>query len=158
MAPATEAAAAMSGQTSILTAAVERARAAGDANLIVAAIPFARFMGIAASGSLERPEIALPFQADLIGNPFVPAIHGGAMGAFLELAAVVTLLSSGRTKVLPKLMTSTVEFLRPGREKTVYAEAKVERLGSSLATMGVTAWQDGRDRPVALATARFLLK
>ena len=50
----------------------------------------------------------------LIGNPALPALHGGTLGALLESAAIFELLWRAETIVLPKTITLTVDYLRSG--------------------------------------------
>mgnify|MGYP003622984668 CR=1 FL=1 len=48
--------------------------------------PFARWLGIRVG---EGGTLVMPFSPKIIGNPMLPAIHGGMTGAFLETAAIV---------------------------------------------------------------------
>ena len=98
----------------------------------------------------------MPFADPLIGNPVIPALHGGAIGAFLELTAVAA-LARGDGGRLPRTIGVTVEYLRTGRSRDTYARAEVKRMGRRIANVAVEAWQDERARPVALLYGRFLL-
>ena len=48
--------------------------------------PFARCLGIRLG---EDDTLVMPFSPKIIGNPVLPAIHGGMTGAFLETTAIV---------------------------------------------------------------------
>src|SRR5215475_1655114 len=48
--------------------------------------PFARCLGIRIA---EDGTLVMPFSPKIIGNPMLPAIHGGMTGAFLETTAIV---------------------------------------------------------------------
>ena len=48
--------------------------------------PFARCLGIRIG---EDGTLVMPFSQKIIGNPILPAIHGGMTGAFLETTAIV---------------------------------------------------------------------
>src|SRR6266568_9298628 len=48
--------------------------------------PFARCLGIRIG---EEDTLVMPFSPKIIGNPILPAIHGGMTGAFLETTAIV---------------------------------------------------------------------
>src|SRR3954470_23205300 len=48
--------------------------------------PFARCLGIRVG---EDGTLVMPFSPKIIGNPILPAIHGGMTGAFLATAAIV---------------------------------------------------------------------
>jgi uncharacterized protein (TIGR00369 family) len=100
----------------------------------------------------------LPFRDDLVGNTRLPALHGGAQGAFLEIAALVALaltLEAGARQ--PLTVGVTVEYLRPARARDTLARPMIKRLGRRIATIHVEAWQDDPAAPVALLQGRFLL-
>ena len=112
----------------------------------------------------------LPFTDSLIGNPRLPALHGGATAAFLEIAAMMELawnslwdgveadgaLPDGPLR-LPKTIDFTVDYLRPGLPRDAYARARVNRSGRRYASVHVEAWQDNRARLFAQATGHFLM-
>ena len=110
-----------------------------------------------ASEELKRRD-PVDFAEPLIGNPTIPALHGGVLGAFMELTAVAELARRGDGDgPLPRTIGVTVEYLRSGRARDTYARAEVRRLGRRIANVAVEAWQDDRARPVALLHGRFLL-
>ena len=59
--------------------------------LLVEGVPYIRWMGIRFDRRGDELTATMPFDEKLIGNPFLPAIHGGATAAFLEIAALVEL-------------------------------------------------------------------
>ena len=50
-----------------------------------------------------------------------------------------------------KPITVTVDFMRPGLPKDVYACGQVVRVGGRIANVAVTAWQDEPGRAIAAA-------
>ncbi len=52
--------------------------------------PFARALGIRLG---DDGTLVMPFSPRIIGNPILPAIHGGITGAFLETTAIVGVTS-----------------------------------------------------------------
>ena len=111
---------------------------------------------------------------DPIGNPALPALHGGATAAFLEVTAIIGLawtstwgeiegesldIEAVQTGVLalPKTIDFTVDYLRPGLPRDAYARARVNRSGRRYASVHVEAWQDNRDRLFAEASGHFLM-
>ena len=58
---------------------------------LVASVPYARFLNITFDRRGDELTAQLNFDEKLIGNPFLPAIHGGVTAAFLEVTAVMTL-------------------------------------------------------------------
>src|SRR5215469_10886125 len=61
--------------------------------------PFARCLGIRAN---EDGMLVMPFSPKIIGNPMLPAIHGGMTGAFLETTAIVGVTRELGVSALPK--------------------------------------------------------
>jgi uncharacterized protein (TIGR00369 family) len=99
----------------------------------------------------------LPFRPDLIGNPALPALHGGVIGAFLEFSAALQLCVVRETAKPPLTIGLTVEYLRPGRARALYARASIKRLGRRITNVHVEAWQDEKGTPVALLQGRFMV-
>ena len=65
----------------------------GQAELdaMLARIPYARFLGVRMELHGDEMTAVLPFAPHLIGNPTLPALHGGVIGAFMEMTAVLQL-------------------------------------------------------------------
>ena len=117
----------------------------------------------------------LPFDPKLVGNPMLPAIHGGVTAAFMEVAAIIELswsllwddMEQGRVDLtdptqppqfrLPKTIDFAVDYLRSGLPRDAYARARVNRSGRRYASVHVEAWQDNRSRLFAQATGHFLM-
>ncbi len=100
----------------------------------------------------------LPYAEHLVGNPLVPALHGGAVGAFMEVVASGALLASQKLVRLPKPIDIAVDYLRPARPVDVYARAIIGRSGARIANVRVEAWQGRREAPVATLHGHFLIK
>ena len=136
---------------------IEEARRTGNWSLLTAAIPYAVFLGIDVDGSSGELVSKMRFSPELIGNPTVPALHGGTLGALLESAAIFQLLWESETPILPKTISITVDYLHAGRPRDTFAKGVITKLGRRVASVQVSAWQDNRDRPIATANAHFLL-
>ncbi len=142
---------------------------------LVEGVPYIGFLGIEVERHGDELTAILPYSDKLIGNPLLPAIHGGVTASFLEVTAIVEIswamlwddLESGRLDAaaltpetlprLPKTIDFTVDYLRTGLPRDAYARARVTRAGRRYATVAVDAWQDNRDRPIATATCHFLM-
>lgn len=124
---------------------------------ILAAIPYARFLGVEVEQVDGQLECVLPFRNEIVGNPRLPAVHGGVLGAFLELTALLRLLDENGTERVPKPITFSADYLRSAGPTTTRARANIFKLGRRIATVHVVAWQDHPSRPVASANAKFLL-
>ncbi len=144
-------------------------------NALVQGVPYIRFLGIAFDRRGDELTAIMPFDEKLIGNPILPALHGGATAAFLEMTAIIGLswsmlweriesgdldidkLVAGELPRLPKTIDFTVDYLRSGLPRDGYARAQVNRSGRRYASVHVEAWQDNRARPFAQATGHFLM-
>ena len=58
---------------------------------LVAGVPYIGFLGITFDRRGDELTAVLPFDDRLIGNPAIPALHGGVTAAFLETAAIIEL-------------------------------------------------------------------
>ncbi len=137
--------------------AVTAVRESGDFTALHDSIPYARFMGITAE--LVDGDVVgrMRYSDHLIGNATVPALHGGTLGALMESTAIFKLLWKGETTAVPKTINITVEYLRGARPQDVFAKAVFTRHGRRVANVRVFAYQDDPEKPVAVATAHFLL-
>lgn len=138
-------------------------------------VPYNRWLGVAFDRLGDELTARLPYKEPLIGNPFLPAIHGGVTGAFLEITALTQLawdaawsimedggesadaLFSGTFPPMPKTIDITIDYLRSGRPRETYARAHVQKAGRRVANLSVQAWQDNRDRPIAVLRGNFLM-
>jgi uncharacterized protein (TIGR00369 family) len=136
---------------------IAAAKQDGDPQRLSAAIPYARFLGLTAHVEAGELISTMRYADHLIGNPTIPALHGGTLGALLESAAIFELLWSSETVVLPKTITFTVDYLRSGAPTDTHARGIVTRHGRRVANVRVEAWQDDRSRPIATAHAHFLV-
>jgi uncharacterized protein (TIGR00369 family) len=119
--------------------------------------PYARFLGVTAGSVDDELALVLPFSPHLIGNPSLPALHGGVIGAIMELSALsqLTLLHPRVSPHQP--IDVTIEYLRPGRAQTTHVSAHLKKVGRRIANVQVEAWQESRDQPIAAMRGHFLL-
>ena len=122
----------------------------------LAATPYASFLGIEATWTDGVASIVLPYRDALVGNTSLPALHGGVLGGFLEMTALIALTThvpSGRATTID----FTIEYLRSAGPCDTYARATIKRLGRRFANVDAAAWQDDPSRPVAAISGRFLV-
>ncbi len=142
---------------------------------LVEAVPYIRFLGIQFERRGDELTGILPFRKELIGNPLLPALHGGVTAAFLEVTAVMTLnwsylwedVESGKLDLegtapedlpsLPKTVGLTIDYLRTGLPRDAYARARITRAGRRYASVQVEGWQDNHAKLYAQATCHFLM-
>ena len=120
-------------------------------------IPYAAYLNIAAEVHGNEILFILPAADKLIGNPTLPAIHGGVVGAFMEQAAALHLVAKMEKPSLPKIINFSLDYLRPARLRDTYAQCILTRQGRQIANVSVSAWQEQSDKPNATARAHFLL-
>jgi uncharacterized protein (TIGR00369 family) len=133
------------------------AKAAHNYQGLVDLVPYARFLGLTAGMQGDELITTMRYAGHLIGNPSLPALHGGTLGALLESAAVFELLWRAETIVLPKTITLTVDYLRSGAPADTHAVGIVTRQGRRVTNVRMEAWQADRKAPVATAHAIFLV-
>lgn len=144
-------------------------------NALVDNIPYVKFMGISFDRRGDELTALMPYRDDLIGNPFLPALHGGATAGLLEVTAIVGLawsnlwedmekgtfspeqIEAGDLPRVPKTVDFTIDYLRSGLPRDAYARAFVTRSGRRYASVRAEAWQDNRARPFAQAHGHFLM-
>lgn len=133
------------------------AKRSGDMQAVFDAIPYSKFLGLSARMEGDELITTMKYDPALIGNPSLPALHGGTLGALLESSAIFELLWRAETIVLPKTITLTVDYLRSGQPLDTHARSIVTRHGRRVANVRVEAWQTDRAIPVATAHAIFLV-
>ncbi len=133
------------------------AKQAHDFQALFDLIPYAKFLGLSASLEGDQLVTTMRFGEHLIGNPALPALHGGTLGALLESAAIFQLLWTAETIVLPKTITLTIDYLRSGAAVDTHARAIVTRQGRRVTNVRMEAWQTDPKTLVATAHAIFLV-
>jgi len=144
-------------------------------NALVGGVPYIAFLGVTFARLGDELTATMPYADKLIGNPTIPALHGGATSAFLEVTAIIGLswalmwedLEAGRIDPntidrshlprLPKTIDFSVDYLRTGLPRDSYARARVNRSGRRYASVHVEGWQDNKSRPFIQATGHFLM-
>lgn len=120
-------------------------------------LPYARFLGLRTQMEGDGLSVVMPYADRLIGNPMLPALHGGSTAALLEMTAIAQVALSYPRLRLPRPINVTVAYLRSGRPVDVVARARISRAGRRVAHVMAEAWQDDADQPIAGLSAHFLL-
>jgi uncharacterized protein (TIGR00369 family) len=140
-----------------LLAQAARDGIAPDINALIAAVPYCAWLGLAARQQDDRIVLEMPFAARLVGNPIIPAIHGGVIGSLLETAAIVQAIWDTRSAAIPKPVDITIDYLRTGRAVTSYASARLARQGRRVVNVHAQMWQEDESKPIAALRGHFLL-
>jgi uncharacterized protein (TIGR00369 family) len=133
------------------------AKASQDYQGLIDLVPYAGFLGLTVAVQGDELITTMRYGDHLIGNPSLPALHGGTLGALLESAAIFELLWRAETAVLPKTITLTIDYLRSGAATDTHARGIVTRQGRRITNVRMEAWQADRNAPVATAHAVFLV-
>lgn len=137
------------------------ARASGDLTALTAlieSVPYAAFLGIGVERSAEGElQGTMRFAPRIVGNPTLPAIHGGALATLLETTAIAAVLWESEPEKLPRPVTLTFEYLRSAKTVDTTASARIVRMGRRVCTVRAEAWQEDRERAVATANVTLLL-
>ena len=123
----------------------------------LARIPYAQFLGVRAELKGDELTLILPFADHLIGNPLLPAMHGGVVGALMELTALTQLAIASKSDVFPKTIDINVDYLRSGKPVETYARARVVKTGRRIANVQAEAWQAERENAIAAMHGHFML-
>jgi uncharacterized protein (TIGR00369 family) len=126
-----------------------------DTTGLFANSPFARWLGIR---DHDDSTLVMPFSPKIVGNPILPAIHGGMTGAFLETTAIVGVTRELGTSATPKPIGLTVNYLRSGRALDSFASVSIVKQGRRVVAFEAQAWQDDRSKPIASAFGHFMLR
>lgn len=120
-------------------------------------IPYVEYLGIRVAPNGQQPLYRLPYQDKLIGNPYLPALHGGVVAGFAETAALLHLIGTLRGEKQPKGIDFSIDYLRAGRPEETFASCELVRVGSRVALVQVRCWQKSPDYPITVARGHFLL-
>ncbi|AAN69761.1 PaaI family thioesterase [Pseudomonas putida] len=134
------------------------AHAVGDYRPLLALIPYAGLIGIECERQGDDVLFRLPASPDNIGNPLLPAIHGGVIAGFMELSAALYLLIYSESASIPKIIDFSIDYLRAGHFRDTYAQCQLWRQGRRVTNVAITAWQGDRQSPIATARAHFKIE
>ncbi|MFK3772732.1 PaaI family thioesterase [Pseudomonas sp. NPDC089406] len=137
---------------------LNQAHARGDYGPLLALIPYAGLIGIECERQGDDLLFRLPANPNNIGNPLLPAIHGGVIAGFMELSAALYLLIYSESVSIPKIIDFSIDYLRAGHFRDTYAQCQLWRQGRRVTNVAITAWQGDRDAPIATARAHFKIE
>ncbi|MBZ9785464.1 PaaI family thioesterase [Pseudomonas sp. REP124] len=137
---------------------LQKAHEQGDYTALLQLIPYATLIGLECSRVGDELLFRLPANKDNIGNPLLPAIHGGVIAGFMELAAALHLLITTGSPGVPKIIDFSLDYLRAGQFRDTWARCQVCRQGRRVGNVAITAWQSTEGEPIATARAHFKLE
>ncbi len=143
----------------------------GTAALAPGQSPYVDFLGVERQIRLDGQVgdvFRMPFRPELIGNPMLPALHGGVVAGFAETAALLHLIFSNAPDADPHAMQAhegsaprgvdfAIDYLRSAKPIDTFARCTTVRQGSRVALVQVTVWQDDASKPIVSARSHCLL-
>jgi uncharacterized protein (TIGR00369 family) len=136
---------------------IAQAGEAIDPDALIQRIPYCRHLGVIARVVDGQLILELPYAPHLIGNPILPALHGGVIGSLLETAAIAQVIYEVRTARLPKPVDITVDYLRTGRAQTSFARARIAKQGRRVVNVHAEMWQEDETKPIAALRGHMLI-
>ncbi len=130
---------------------------ATEVERLIARMPFAQTLGMRCDIRGDEMTTLLPFSEKLIGNISIRALHGGAIASFLELTAMAQVFLISDKPTPPRPVNLTIDYLRQGHAKDLYARAFVLKMGRRIASVRAEAWQETRAEPVSALNAHFMI-
>lgn len=140
----------------VLRQAAREGRAA-DPAAVIAAIPYCRHLGLSAARDGDALVLLMPFAPHLVGNPVLPALHGGVIGSLLETAAIAQVIWELGGGALPKPIDITIDYLRSGRAADSKARARIAKRGRRVVNVHAEVWQEDAAKPIASLRGHFLV-
>jgi uncharacterized protein (TIGR00369 family) len=132
-------------------------RRTGDPTELVALVPYCTYLGLTAHLDGDQIVTSMRYHDALIGNPTVPALHGGTIGALLESAAIFQAAWEAEPASFPKTITLTIDYLRSGKPMLTHARARIAKRGRRVLSVHAEAYQDHRDKPITSAVVHLLV-
>ena len=136
---------------------IEAAVTARDLPALIREIPYANFLGITCYSLGEEYVYKLPKNESNLGNPTLPALHGGVIGGFMETAGALHTMIYADSLRVPKVVDFSLDYLSPGRHCDTFAKCSFVRQGRKVVNIAISAWQTQESKPIAKARAQFLM-
>ncbi|MBI5926749.1 MAG: thioesterase family protein [Aquabacterium sp.] len=158
----TQAAASLSAPASIEPSPVfisQRADVPESLALPAGRSPYVDFLDIHQQMQIDAgPIFRLPFKRELIGNPVLPALHGGVLAGFGETAMILHLTNTNPAiKGVPRGIDFAIAYMRSAKPVDTFVQGTTVRQGNRVALVQVSIWQDDPQRPVAQARGHCLM-
>ena len=121
--------------------------------------PYVDYLDLRQLATEAGPIFRLPFRPDMVGNPAVPALHGGILAALGETAMMLHLAATtpGAGGRMPEGVDFAIDYLRSARATDTFAQALTVRRGARVSLVQGFLWQEDPLRPVAAVRGHALL-
>lgn len=121
--------------------------------------PYVDFLNVHQQPQIDAgPVFRMPYKPELIGNPVLPALHGGILAGFGETAMILHLLATNPAMAgVPRSVDFAIAYMRSAKPIDTFAQSTTVRQGNRVALVMVSLWQDDPQRPVVQARGHFLM-
>ena len=129
------------------------------AALLLSRMPYAQQMGVCLDEHADDRGIVLrlPFQQRLVGNTHLSSIHGGVIGSFMQITALVAAFAQLGEQRPPRFIDFSIDYLKHAGPKDLHARCSFQRVGRRVAAVSVSCWQADESAPVTVARAHLFV-
>ena len=120
-------------------------------------IPFNVFLGMKVTHVSDgTAEMMIPARAELTGDPFRPALHGGVVSSLADTVGGLAVFSQLGPDRIASTLDLRIDYLRPGAiQQDLFARATVVRAGNRVAVTHTLIFQEDEAKPIATANAVY---
>ena len=123
-------------------------RCAAAAFIMGKCIPFNEHMGIEiVEVTHERALVKLPYREQHVGDPFRPALHGGALAMLADTAGGTAAIAATRHYDKVSTLDMRIDYLQGARLEDTFAEALIVRAGSRAVVVRIHLYQEDANEP-----------
>ena len=118
-------------------------------------IPFNRALGIKIDAIEDTYCVTrVPFKPELIGNPTIPAIHGGVLSTLADTAGGLAVLTSLKLLAGVSTIDLRIDYLRPAGPADLFCRAESIRVGNRVGVTKMRIYLGDGDGDVTIAECR----
>ncbi|HUJ04346.1 MAG TPA: PaaI family thioesterase, partial [Rhizomicrobium sp.] len=100
----------------------------------------------------------LPYGPHLVGDPETGVVHGGVVTALLDHTSGIAVMAKLREVIQIATLDLRIDYMRPAEpDAAIVAECECVRVTHEIAFVRGVAHQGDVSKPIALATAAFML-